>query len=142
MTERIAHDHPTVETISATIHRYGGTTRPEIHIEASIDAAADDVIRLVLDDSEYRVRIEYSGDTPLIRGAYDTPRLARTPGTGENHLLEWVADRNLEPGRTVHLDIIEPGFRYGLRGPGESATYTTGRPDSSLADIADSLGDR
>lgn len=140
MTERITHDHPTIETRTATIGRIGGTTRPEVRIEPGLGLETGQVVRLVLDGSEYRVLIEQSGGRTVLRGAYDTPRMARSPGTGTNHLERWVADRSLDPGRTVHLDVVEEGFKYGLRGPGESATYTTGRPDSGLADIADTFG--
>jgi hypothetical protein len=38
------------------------------------------------------------------------------------------------------VDVVEPGFKYGVRAPGESATYrSTGTPDAGLADIAASL---
>lgn len=142
MTDRIAHDHPTVETVAGTLGRYGGTSRPEIRFEEAIDVADGDVIRLVLDGVEYRARVSVSADrSPVIRGAYDTPRMARNPESGTNHLAQWVANSGLEKGRTVHLDVVEPGFKYGLRKPGESATYVTGRPDDGLASIAAEIED-
>lgn len=142
MTERVTHDHPSVQTIAATIDRYGRTTRPEIQVTEPIDVAEGDVIRLVLDGSEYRTRIEMRRGRPVFRGAYETPRMAREPGSGENHLPKWVDEHDLEAGRTVHLDVVEPGFKYGLRAPGEQATYRTGRPDAGLASIAKDLEDQ
>lgn len=143
MTDRIAHDHPTIETASGILDRYGGTNRPEVRIEGDLDLADGDLIRVVLDGVEYRSQVAVRTDgTIVIRGAYETPRMARNPGSGSNALAEWVAERDLDRGRTVHLDVVEPGFKYGLRAPGESATYATGRPDRGLADIAERLEDR
>lgn len=140
MSDRVAHDHPTIETIPATIGRFGRTTRPEIRIGEEIDLEEGTIIHLVLGGTELRAMVEQRGGSLAIRGAYKTPRMARNPGSGENHLESWVAERDLEPGRTVHLDVVEPGYKYGLRAPGESGTYTTGRPDSGLADIAEKFG--
>lgn len=140
MAERVRHDHPTVDTIPAEVDRYGGTTRPEIRISRSLTVESGTVVRLVLAGSEYRARIELSGGNHVIRGAYETPDQARAQGAGQNHLSDWVQEREIELGRTVHLDVVEPGFKYGLRTPGEEATYTSGRPDPELADIARELG--
>ena len=140
MSDRVAHDHPTIETIPATIGRFGRTTRPEIRIDETLDIEEGIIIHLVLEGTELRAMVERHGGSQAIRGAYKTPRMARNPGSGENYLESWVEKRDLEPGRTVHLDVVEPGFKYGLRAPGESGTYTTGRPDSSLSDIAKKFG--
>lgn len=143
MADRIAHDHPTIETATGLLDRYGGTDRPEIRIEEDLEVSDGDVIRLVLDGAEYRSQVAVRADgTAIIRGAYETPRLARNPGSGTNALPGWVADRELGRGRTIHLDVVEPGFKYGLRAPGERAIYATGRPDRGLADIAERLEDR
>ncbi|MFB6134194.1 MAG: hypothetical protein ABEJ55_04325 [Halanaeroarchaeum sp.] len=141
MPDRIAHDHPTVPTIDGTLRRYGGTHRPEIRLPADESIPRGDVVRLVLDGAEYRARIAAGEDgTPRIRGAFQTPRLARDPGEATNHLGEWVDDRDLDVGRTVHLDVIDQGHAYGLRAPGESAFYdATSSPEESLADIAADL---
>ncbi|MGB9986299.1 DUF7112 family protein [Salarchaeum japonicum] len=142
MSDRIASDNPAVETVTATIGRYGGTTRPQIELPAD-DAArvpVGEVVRLVLDGTEYRVRIEESGGTPVIRGAYETPRLARAPGEGENHLISWLDGTDLDIGRSVYVDIVEEGYAYGLREPGTTAYYdATEKPSDSLADIARDL---
>ncbi|MGM0372602.1 MAG: DUF7112 family protein [Halobacteriota archaeon] len=140
MVERIAHDHPTVETRSATIERRGRTTRPEIRIAGDLDVEPGSLIRLVLDGHEYRAPIEKRDDgTPVIRHAAETPRLARNRSAGENALVEWVEASGLEIGRSVEFDIVEPGYRYGLRKPGERATYESGRPEDSLSSIAENL---
>lgn len=141
MPDRVPHD--AVETVDATLGRHGGTRRPELRLpgDAADDFPRDEVVRLVLAGSEYRTRIGRRSDgAPVLRGAYDTPRIARDPGGAENHLAEWVDDEDLEPGRTVHVDVVEPGFKYGVRAPGESATYeATEPPTDSLASIARSL---
>lgn len=142
MTDRVSHDHPTVDTIPASIGRFGGTTRPEIRLQDPIAVDAGSVTRLVLGGSTYRARIVGTDEKPVVRGAYETPDLARNPGTGHNYLPDWIEDRDLTPGRTVHVDVVEEGFKYALRAPGETATYRMGRPDDTLADIAKQLTDR
>lgn len=137
MPERITHDHPTVETVDATVVRDGPTTRTVVETDADLETSGADLIRLVLDGTEYRARIEPVGSGRYrIRHAAKTPRMARNPSDGENKVLEWVSGQDLSVGRTIHLDIVEPGFRYGLRAPGEKAVYESGRPDDSLAAIA------
>lgn len=144
MPDRVAHDHPTVETLDGTLGRYGGTRRPEIRLPETDAVSVGEVIRIVLDGSEYRTQIgRQSNGSPVINGAYETPRLARNPGSAADALQPWIADRNLDFGRTVHVDIVDPNYKIGLRAPGESATYTaTGTPDDSLAAIAKDLEDR
>lgn len=138
MPDRVAHDHPTIETLDAKLGRYGGTRRPEIRLPETDAVSVGDVIRIVLDGSEYRTQIERQSDgSPVINGAYETPRLARNPGSAADALQPWVADRDLDFGRTVHVDVVDPDHKIGLRAPGEAATYeTTATPDDSLAAIA------
>jgi hypothetical protein len=141
MSERIAHDNPTVETLEGTLERYGRTNRPEIRVREPL-ADPGTVVRLVLDGSEYRSQVQTTtGGGSAIRGAFPTPRQAREPASGEDVLADWVTARDLDWGRTVHVDVVDAGFRYGIRAPGETATYPTGRPDAGLADIAGSLED-
>ncbi|MFB6082016.1 MAG: hypothetical protein ABEJ67_04260 [Halanaeroarchaeum sp.] len=144
MPDRVSHDHPTVETLTATLGRYGGTTRPEVRLPGDADLPVGDVVRLILDGTEYRAELLDRADgTPVIRGAFETPRLARDPGSATDHLRAWVDDRDLATGRTVYVDVVEPGQTYGLRAPGESSTYrSTGSPKDSLAAIAEDLEDR
>ncbi|MFC7045411.1 hypothetical protein ACFQH6_08335 [Halobacteriaceae archaeon GCM10025711] len=146
MSERVSHDNPSVRTVDATLTRSGRTDRPKVVVpgDAREDFPTDEVVRLVLDGTEYRARIEaaLSGDAVEFRGAYDTPRLARTPGEGTNHLVEWRRNADLDFDRTVHVDVVEAGFRYGLRAPGETAVYRSGgRPKDSLAAIAEQVQD-
>lgn len=144
MSDQVPSDHPTISTIDATLSRSGATDRPRIDIPAEVaeDFPAGEVVRLVLDGQEYRTCIEreFSGDGLQIRGAYDSPRLARNPGEGENHLLSWYDESGLSFGRTVLLDVVTEGFKYGLRTPGSRAVYdATEAPNESLASIAEQL---
>ncbi|MFC7200014.1 DUF7112 family protein [Halospeciosus flavus] len=141
MADRVTHE--TCTTYDATLERAGGTRRPQVVLPA--DAADEfpdgEVVRLVLDGSEYRAQVRSdSAGRPVIRGAYDTPDLARDPSGGENRLREWVDEKGLDVGRSVHVDVVESGFKYGLRAPGEESTYAaTGKPKDTLADIAKNL---
>ena len=141
MPEFVSHE--SVPTIDGTLARRGGTRRPEIRLPSDAVEQFPDgkVARLVLDGSEHRTRLTHRTDgTPAVRGAYETNELARNPGDGENALPAWVEARGLDLGRTVHVDVVEPGFKYGVREPGGTATYeATEPPKSSLADIAESL---
>lgn len=142
MTDRVAHDHPTVETLDATLGRYGGTHRPEVRLPETDTVTAGDVVIVVLDGTEYRSRVVDARGTQVIRGAYETPRLARNPGNGEDALGPWIDDHDLDFGRTVHVDVVDAGYKIGLRAPGATAYYTvTKTPDDSLAAIAKDLED-
>ncbi|MFB6266879.1 MAG: hypothetical protein ABEI31_04400, partial [Halodesulfurarchaeum sp.] len=116
MTTRIGHDHPDVVTRAVTLERYAATDRPEIRLEEAPELEDGDVVRIVIEGTEYRARITARQDgTLVIRGVYETPRLARNPGDGTDYLPTWIETHDLSWGRTVHLDVVEPGFRYGLR---------------------------
>lgn len=131
-----------VQTVVGTLARAGATRRLELRLpDADHDFPTDEVVRVVLDGTERRARVTETADgTPVIRGAYDTPSQARDPSTAQNRLAEWVETENLDAGRSVHVDVVEPEFKYGVRAPGASATYrSTGTPDPGLADIASSL---
>lgn len=135
----------TVPTVTATLARAGGTSRLELRLpaDAADDFPAGDVARVVLDGSERHSELDQNpSGQPVIRAAYDSPSLARDPGGSDDRLREWVDNHGLEAGRSVHVDVVEPGFKYGVRAPGESATYETAAPpSSSLTDIAKSLED-
>lgn len=141
MTQRVASDHASVTTIDATLAPSGAANRPSIEIPAdhADSFTPDEVVRLVLDGKEYRALVQrpLTGDTLQILGAYDTPRLARNPGEGENRLHEWFENGDLDLGRTIHLDVVEADFLYGVRRPGERAVYEVKeKPDENLAAIA------
>jgi len=140
--DRVSSENPSVETVTGTVRRYGGTSRPQIELPAdAADAFPEgEVVQVTIDGSAYRTRIERSGDSPVLRGAYETPRLAREPGEGEDFLRGWLDDEGLDVGRSVLVDIVESGYAYGVRAPGETAYYdATEKPKDSLADIARNL---
>jgi len=144
MAQRVSSDHPSVTTVDATLSRNGRTDRPRVDVPAEYadQFPHDEVVRLALDGTQYRaeVRTELASDGLRIMGAYDTPRLARNPGEGENRLAEWYRATDVDFGRTVHLDVVEEGFLYGLRIPGDRAVYeATESPAESLASIARDL---
>ncbi|USZ69491.1 hypothetical protein NGM10_07085 [Halorussus salilacus] len=144
MADRISSDHSSLTTVRATLVKSGGLDRPKIEIpDDEADRFPDDeLVRVVADDTEYRARIEtpLTDDGREIRGLYETPRLARNPGEGENRLGSWVADTGVEFGQSVLVDVVEEGFKYGLREPGERVFYeATESPDEGLADIAKQL---
>lgn len=132
-------------SVVGSVDRAGGTRRLEVRLPTDGEASfpVGDVVRVVLDGTERRARVDQTADgTPVFRGVYDTPSQARDPGSAANRLDEWVDSEGLEAGRSVHVDVVEPGFKYGVRAPGDDATYeSTGRPDQGLADIAASLDD-
>ncbi len=71
------------------------------------------------------------------------PDLARNPGEGENRLSEWFADSNRSFGQSVLIDVVEKGFKYGIREPGSRAVYeATEAPNGNLADIAQQVEDK
>jgi hypothetical protein len=150
-----------VPTVRATLARAGRTDRPKVAVP---DDHRDrfptaETVRLFLDGSQFHARVERaldggeasaasraSSDEPSesdgaieLRSVRDNPRLAReTEGT--DRLREWADDTRLDFGRTVHLDVLDEGFCYGLRAPGETAVYDVpDRPDDGLASIAEDL---
>lgn len=145
-SDRIAADNPAVETHRATVARIGRTNRPRIDLPASI-ALPDNPIRLVLDGTVRFARLERGiAGEPGITGAYDSPAHLRegsdTPAPSPNRLTGWVEATELSFGRTVLLDVVDPGRLYGLRVPGTSALYEVGQPDTGLAAIAETIQDR
>lgn len=130
-------------TVTGTLARAGGTSRRELRLpaDASDDLPAGDVVRVVLDGTTYHAALSQTASgEPVVRGAYETPSMARDPRTADDHLAAWVDGHGLDAGRSVHVDVVETGYKYGVRVPGESATYDAVEPPrSSLADIADSL---
>ena len=141
MADRISSDNASLTTVRASLVRSGALDRPKVELPAEHAESfpTDDVVRIVADDTEYRATVEapLTGDGREIRGLYDTPRLARNPGEGENRLAEWLEGTNLDFGQSVLVDVVEAGFKYGLREPGRRAVYeATESPDENLADIA------
>jgi hypothetical protein len=138
--DRVASDGDGVTTHRARVARSGGTRRPCLRLPAAVDLGEGDVIRLVLDGDQYHARVVADADGPLLRGAYDNRRLARTAGEGENRLVAWLRDIDRDPGASVEFDEVTPGYLYGVRVPGKRTVYdVTRKPDSSLSAIAEDL---
>ena len=140
MADRVPSDHASVTTYRGHVERSGGTRRPCLRLPDDVALDDGDCFRLVVDGTDYHARAVVDREGVLVRGAYDNRRLARTPGEGENRLVEWVAETGRGPRSSVEFDEVDPGYLYGLRVPGSRAVYrVTERPDESLSSIAESL---
>ncbi|WP_248517283.1 DUF7112 family protein [Salinarchaeum laminariae] len=136
-----------LQTIDASLVGHGAIDRPAIELPTDVDTGpdgpvpTDEILRIVLDGATRHCRFETYSGSVRATGVFDTSDLVRSPGDGENRLREWLGDAGLSLGRTVHLDVIEAGFAYGLRAPGESIVYDapSSSPDDSLASIAEQL---
>jgi len=136
--DRLPSDHPTIDTVRATLARWG-RTRSRLSLPEDEDFS-DGTVRLVVDGDTRHATVEFGTQGPEIKGAYDNPRLAREHG-GEDRLENWRRSSEIDYGRSVAVDIVEPGFLYGVREPGERAVYeAVEAPDSGLAAIARDLG--
>lgn len=141
MVDRVASDHPSIDTVRAQVIRRGGTSRLAIELPASVaDRVDPGNARLVLDGTEYRAPItDADGGRHVVAGAYHNARQARER-SGTDHLDAWLGANDVSPGRTVAFDVVVTGFRYGVRLPSESAVYDTSEPpDGGLRDIAENL---
>jgi hypothetical protein len=143
MADRVPSDHPSVESVRAELVRAGRTDRPRIAVpaDATDHFPEGEVVRLVLDGSERftRVAARMGEDRLELRGAHRTPEDAADPGSGSDRLGAWQDAHDIRFEGAVLVDVVEESYKYGLRPPGERATYDGGRPDSSLADIARDL---
>jgi hypothetical protein len=141
MADRIPSDHSTVESYRAALSRVGRTSRPRIELPPELDVTAGDLVRVSLGGTEYHARIESGPDgDPELRGAYDNQRLARTDGEGTNRLRAWVQAADVSIGRSVKIDVVTSGYKFGIRKPGERVVYTTRKPpDDGLGAIARDL---
>lgn len=139
--DRVRHDASSVETVDGEVIRRGRTDRRAVRLPPSTPIETDSVVRLVIDGSERFTRPSqaFGMDGLELRGAYPTADAARDPDSATNYLHDWLVDTGLDIGRTVHVDVVAEGYRYGLRAPGEEAIYPAGRPHSSLQDIAEDL---
>lgn len=140
MGVRVSSDNPSVRTVRGRVETSGATSRPRIALPAETAGALSDVVRLVLDGTTYHADVRPTNGGPVIRGAYDSARLARSPGEGENRLPDWVDDAGLTVGRSVLVDEIVPETLFGAREPGTSSVYeAVDPPRSSLSSIAKDL---
>lgn len=142
MSRLIPHDHPSIDSYRIPVGRHGGRRlRLEVAAELLPD---DDVVRLILDETIRFAPVvaDPTADECWLTGAYDGPSVARTPAGAEDHLQAWLAERGIDAGRTVFLDVIAPAYAFGVREPGTDEHYPdVEAPSSSLADIARSLED-
>jgi hypothetical protein len=141
MVDRVSSD--AVPTVRATLVKHGAMDRLRVELpEAEMDRfPAGDVVRVVLDgDTRHaEVKRHLTDDTYLLAGAFDTPEAARER-SGEDRLEPWCEAANRQPGGSVLVDVVEEGFLYGLRAPGQKEFYTAVEaPEESLADIAESV---
>lgn len=141
MAERVSSENPSISTFRTTLASRGATSRPRIELpEESRSALPDGPVRLVLDGTTYHAPVRSTGAQPVIQGAYDNARLARSPGEGTNYLPEWVDAMNLAIGRSVLVDVVVPETLLGARPPGTTVVYEPfDPPGSSLASIAEGL---
>lgn len=144
MADRISSDHPSVQTVRATLTETTTGVRLEIPPDEREAFPLEDVIRIVLDGTERFTRLEraLTGEDVFVTGVFDAPGSARNPSDGEDRLPAWADDHDVHIGGSVLVDVVEPDFLYGLRAPGETAVYEAKEPPSdSLASIAESLED-
>lgn len=143
--DRVASDHPGVDTVDATLVRAGRTGRPRVAISGD-DAdrfPAEEVVRLIVDGQESfsLVATELTGEGLELRGAFPTPDAARNPD-GSDRMPDWRETAGVPFGNTIHVDVVEERYKYGLRAPGERAVYSAGRsPDRGLQNLARDLLD-
>ncbi len=144
MADRVQSDHPSVRTVRGTLAETPSGSRIELPEDDRESFPVDEVVRIVHDGDERFAAIEraLTGET-VISGIYDSPRFAREPGSGTDRFPAWVEGHGIRAGGSVLVDVVEPGFLYGLREPGESAVYTAREPPSeSLSAIAADLEER
>jgi hypothetical protein len=140
MTDRLPSDHPVVDSHRVELDAVGSTGRPQLVFPPELSCGPDEFVRLSIEGTQTHAKVVSTlrGD-PAVRGAYANRRLARTR-EGANLLGDWLDEGGHGPGTTLVLDVLTEGYAYGLREPGERVVYEpVERPDSSLADIADSL---
>ncbi len=132
--DAVASDHPSIETVRATVSRHGNRRRLDLPDEAGV---AIGVLRAETDAGTRFVRIDTVAEAPAIVGLYETARAARETDVARDCLGDWLTAADLEPGRTALVDVIEPEAYLGLRRPGERLVYPVFEPaDDGLDDIA------
>ncbi|WP_226480584.1 DUF7112 family protein [Natrinema amylolyticum] len=144
MTDRVASDHPSVQTVRSACTETATGVKLEVPADDREAFPTDEVVRIVLDGEERFAQVEraLTGDDLSIPGVYDTPNLARNPSDGTDRLTEWTAEQDVPAGGSVLIDVVEPEFLYGLRAPGETTYYDAREPpNESLSEIAENLED-
>ncbi|QCS41358.1 hypothetical protein [Natrinema versiforme] len=142
MSDRIASDHPAVDTVRSTCTETATGVKLEVPADDRDQFPTDEVVRVALDGEERFARVEraLTGEELSIPGIYDTPDLARDPSGATDRLAEWTDDHDVPAGGSVLIDVVEPEFLYGCRAPGETAYYDAREPPTeSLSEIAKDL---
>ena len=143
MTDRLPSDHPVVDSHRLRLEAVGSTSRPQVPLPAAVSVDAGTFVRLSLggETETHAEVVSTLRGGRAVRAARANRRLART-GEGANLLGEWLDAGDHGPGDTLVLDVLTEGYAYGLREPGDRIVYAPVEPpDSSLADIAESLGE-
>ena len=139
MADRVSSDHPSVRTLRGRLGRGGRTRRPEVRLpdaDLGVDGRTE-LVRVVIAGVEYAAPLVVDGEGAALRGAFDNPRLARDPGSSPDRLASWVDREGIGFGRSVLVDVVVEGYRYGLRLAGDRHVYEAVEPPStSLRDIA------
>lgn len=135
---RVPSDHDAVSTHRTHAKRVGRTRQLRVPLPADVDVATGEILRLSLEGETYHARVREALDGSRgVRGAFANARLARTDGEGENHLRAWLESAGVDADDPLLVDVLTPGYQYGLRRPGERVVYAAvDPPSSSLADIA------
>jgi len=139
VSDRLPSD--AVDSHRTHVERVGSTSRPRVPLPAAVDVTVGDVVRLSLEGERYHTQVSDALDgSPDIRDAFANARLARTPGEGDDHMRAWIDSVGLSIGDAVLVDVVTPGYKLGLRRPGERVIYeATDPPTGSLSDIARNL---
>lgn len=140
VTDRVPSDNPSVDSYGVTLGSVGSTNRPQLVLPAELCCERGEFVRLVTDEDRAHAEVVSTLDgSQTIRAAYPDRATARS-GDGPDLFGRWLDDHDVGPGDTVVVDVLTEGYAYGLREPGERIIYEPPRrPDSSLADIAESL---
>jgi len=141
VTEHVPSGHATVDSHRIHLETVGRTGRPRVPLPAPLDHDAEEALGLSLEGTATHAQVvtDLHGE-PGVEGAYPDPQLART-GDGENRLTAWVDRHGLAAGDPLLLDVVTPGYQYGLRRPGERVVYeAVEAPDDGLSDIAEKFG--
>lgn len=140
MTDRVPSEHPVVDSHRVELDAVGSTGRAQLVLPPGLSCTPGDIVRLSLEGTQTHAEVVSTlrGES-AVRRACRNRRLART-GEGTDLLGGWFEDGGHGPDSTLLLDVLTEGYAYGLREPGERVLYEpVDPPDSSLADIAESL---
>jgi len=139
-SDRVPSDHGTVESHRVHLASVGRTGRLQLPLPGELSCAVDEVVGVCFDGSPHFARIGTTLDSqPALQDAYADRELARTRG-GEDELGAWLEAAELSADDPLVLDVLTPGYAYGVRLPGERVVYgPPEQPDSSLTAIARSL---